>query len=256
MKIIAVGSGKGGVGKSTISVNLALAMAQSGKKIGLLDADIYGPSIPRMMGLINQKPALNSAGKIVPHERYGIKVMSIGFLVPEDSALIWRGPMLFKALDQLLKDVAWGDLDVLILDLPPGTGDIPLTLSQKTPLAGAIAVTTPQNISLTDCRKSIDMFRKLNVPVLGLIENMSFLDVEGSAPINLFPKGDLDNYIATEKIVKLAAIPFSPLVAQSAEIGMPIFEIDKNSKATSALKSAADKVLNLIFTQKNIEATL
>ncbi|OQW46882.1 MAG: hypothetical protein A4S09_02955 [Proteobacteria bacterium SG_bin7] len=238
--IIAVGSGKGGVGKSTLSTNLALAMARMGKKVGLLDADIYGPSIPRLFGLLNQKPPLTNGGKILPHERYGVKIMSMGFLVGEENALVWRGPMIFKALEQLLKDVAWGDLDILVMDLPPGTGDVPLTLAQKTPLSGAIAISTPQNLSLADTKKSIDMFQKLQVPVLGLIENMS----------GLFPKGELDSYLQSQKIKKLGSLPFASALAQSSEIGIPLSETDPRNEIVETFKTIAKEVLNLILDPK------
>jgi len=169
--VIAVGSGKGGVGKSTTAVNLALALQREGARVGLLDADIYGPSIPRMLGVKGQ-PATDGK-KIVPKEAHGLKVMSIGFLVDEDTAMIWRGPMVTSALQQLLKDTLWGSLDYLIIDLPPGTGDIQLTLAQKIPVAGAVIITTPQDIALLDARRAVYMFRKVGVPVLGVVENMS-----------------------------------------------------------------------------------
>lgn len=172
-KIIAVASGKGGVGKSTVSVNLAAALAQQGLKIGLLDADIYGPSVPMMTGLPIVKPEFEN-GKIVPFTAHGMKVMSLGFLVPNEAPLIWRGPMVQSAVQQLLRDVNWGDLDILIIDLPPGTGDAQLTLSQKIKLDGVVIVSTPQDISLIDARKGLEMFRKMDVPILGLIENMSY----------------------------------------------------------------------------------
>jgi ATP-binding protein involved in chromosome partitioning len=244
--VIAVGSGKGGVGKSTVSANLALALAALGKKVGLLDADIYGPSIPRLFGLLNQKPPLSPEGKILPHERYGVKLMSMGFLVGEDSALIWRGPMIFKALEQLLKDVAWGDLDILIMDLPPGTGDVPLTLAQKTPVSGAIAVTTPQNIALSDCKKSIDMFQKLHIPILGLVENMA----------QLFPKGELDSYLQKKGIQKLAELPFVADLAQSSEVGIPLRDSKPNSPIVENFKNLAQTVIHLISAPKEPSVTL
>jgi ATP-binding protein involved in chromosome partitioning len=169
--IIAVGSGKGGVGKSTTAVNLALALQHEGARVGLLDADIYGPSIPSMLGVKGQ-PSTDGE-HIIPKEAHGLKVMSIGFLVEEDSAMIWRGPMVTSALQQLLGDTLWGPLDYLIIDLPPGTGDIQLTLAQKIPVAGSVIVTTPQDIALLDARRAVNMFRKVNVPVLGIVENMS-----------------------------------------------------------------------------------
>ena len=170
--IIAVSSGKGGVGKSTVATNLATALGQK-NKVGLLDADIYGPSIPRMLGSLNQKPAINKEQKIEPLLRYGIKLMSIGFLIDESSAVVWRGPMLFKAMDQFLRDVSWGDLDYLVVDLPPGTGDVQLSLAQKVPVSGAVMVSTPQNVSLTDVKRAVDMFNRVGIRMLGLVENMA-----------------------------------------------------------------------------------
>jgi len=161
-KIIAVGSGKGGVGKSTVSVNLALALKKQGLKVGLLDADIYGPSLPRLMGALNQKVEISEDGKMIPVKRLGLSLMSIGFIVDEAQAVVWRGPMLFKAMDQFFRDTAWGELDVLVVDLPPGTGDVALTLAQKVPVSGAVVVSTPQNLALADAKKAFDMFDKVN----------------------------------------------------------------------------------------------
>ncbi len=172
-EIIAIASGKGGVGKSTFAVNLAVAMNQLGKKVGILDADIYGPSIPRMMG-ISGRPEANQNKKLIPLESYGIKCMSIGFLVSVDTPTIWRGPMVMKALEQMFNGVEWGKLDYLIIDLPPGTGDAQLTLAQSSKLSGSIIVSTPQDVALTDARKGINMFKRVDVPIIGLVENMSY----------------------------------------------------------------------------------
>jgi len=172
-EIIAVASGKGGVGKSTFAVNLAVAMSELGKKVGILDADIYGPSVPRMMG-ISGKPEISQNKKLVPLESYGIKCMSIGFLVSEETPTIWRGPMIMKALEQMFNGVEWGKLDYLIIDLPPGTGDAQLTLAQSSKLSGSIIVSTPQDVALNDARKGINMFKRVDVPVIGLVENMSY----------------------------------------------------------------------------------
>ena len=171
--VIAVASGKGGVGKSTTAVNLALALALDGARVGLLDADIYGPSQPRMLGLMSQRPGTRDGRRIQPLEAHGVKVMSIGFLIDEEQPMVWRGPMVTQALTQLLSDTDWGELDYLIVDMPPGTGDIQLTLSQRVPVSGAIIVTTPQDIALTDARKGLRMFQKVAVPVLGIVENMA-----------------------------------------------------------------------------------
>lgn len=224
--ILAVSSGKGGVGKSTIATNVALALAKTGAKVGLLDADIYGPSIPRMWGTLNQKPELNDARKLMPLERFGVKLMSIGFLVDEDLAVVWRGPMLFKAMDQFLRDVDWGELDFLLVDLPPGTGDVQLSLAQKVPMAGALAVSTPQNVSLTDVKKAIDMWGRVGVPVLGVIENMSYFAPQGPTGerIQLFPKGSLDSFLHEKGLEKIGEVPFHPSVGVGGEAGIPVVE--------------------------------
>src|SRR3954447_12687286 len=171
--VIAVASGKGGVGKSTTAINLALGLRDLGLKVGLLDADIYGPSVPRLTGL-HEKPQLTPEKKMIPLSRFGLAIMSIGFLVDEDSPMIWRGPMVMSAINQMLRDVVWGTLDVLVVDMPPGTGDAQLTLAQNVPLKGAVIVSTPQDLSLIDARRGLAMFRKVNVPVLGIVENMSY----------------------------------------------------------------------------------
>lgn len=219
--ILAVGSGKGGVGKSTISVNLALSLKKQGKKVGLLDADIYGPSLPRMLGLANSRPEVSDSKKIIPLTAYGLNVMSMGFLVQEGLAVVWRGPMLFKAMDQFFRDVEWGDLDYLIVDLPPGTGDVALTMAQKVPVNGAIVVCTPQNIALADAKKAIDMFERINVRLIGVVENMTAFQTAGGEVIELFPPGDLDQYLKIKAIGKLARIPFNPIVGQACEAGVP-----------------------------------
>ncbi len=241
--ILAISSGKGGVGKSTVAVNLACALAKRGARVGLLDADIYGPSIPRMMGALHQKPELGEHRKLEPIQRLGMKLMSIGFLVDEDLAVVWRGPMLFKAMDQFLRDVHWGDLDYLLVDLPPGTGDIQLSLAQKVPVAGAIAVSTPQNIALTDVKKAIDMWTRVNVPIIGIIENMSWFQAPGqSEKMQLFPKGSLDSYLAEKGFTKLGEIPFHPHVALGSEAGIPAVETQPDSLEGQAFFSIADQI--------------
>ncbi len=221
--IIAVSSGKGGVGKSTVASNLAISLLQQGQKVGLLDADIYGPSQPRMMGAINQKPEITKDNKIKPIERHGIKIMSMGFLVEEDLAVAWRGPMLFKAMNQLFHDVDWGELDFLLIDLPPGTGDVQLSMVQKVPVSGALTVCTPQNIALADVKKSIDMFERVNVPMVGVIENMSYF-VNPANPdekIEVFPHGELKSFIDSKNVALLAELPLLPDVAAASEMGIP-----------------------------------
>lgn len=227
--VVVVSSGKGGVGKSTVAANLALALSKT-CKVGLLDADIYGPSIPRMFGCVNQKPQISSQQKIEPLVRYGLKLMSIGFIVEENAAVVWRGPMLFKALDQFLRDVTWGELDYLIVDLPPGTGDIQLSMAQKIPLAGAIVVSTPQNVAFVDAKKAIDMWSRVQVPILGLVENMAYMiNPVDQSKMMLFPKGELESYIDAKGLEKIGEIPFHPHVSLGSEAGIPIVESSPKS---------------------------
>jgi ATP-binding protein involved in chromosome partitioning len=238
-KIIVVGSGKGGVGKSTVATNLALSLKKFGN-VGILDADIYGPSLPRMMGALNQKPELIAGNKIMPLTRYGIKVMSIGFLVEEGAAIVWRGPMLFKAMDQFFKDVAWGELDYLIIDLPPGTGDVQLSVAQKIKVDCAIIVSTPQNISLIDAKKAIDMFERTSIPIAGIVENMSYmLNPVSGEKIQLFPKGEMDSYIKAKNIKKLGEVPFNTNVSLGSEAGVPIVESYPDSVESLAFDQIA-----------------
>ncbi len=241
--IIAVSSGKGGVGKSTVATNLALALSKNAK-VGLLDADIYGPSIPRMLGALNQKPDISpETQKLQPLVRFGMRLMSIGFIIEENSAVVWRGPMLFKAMDQFFRDVQWGELDYLIVDLPPGTGDIQLSLAQKVPVAGAVVVSTPQNIALIDAKKAIDMWSRVAVPILGVVENMSYMLAPGSGErIQLFPKGELDQYLDAKKLQKLGEIPFNPHVSLSSEAGIPIVESNPDSAEARAFFSVATQL--------------
>jgi ATP-binding protein involved in chromosome partitioning len=240
--IIAVSSGKGGVGKSTVATNLAAALGQK-NSVGLLDADIYGPSIPRMLGSLNQKPAITPEQRLEPIHRYGIKLMSIGFLVDENAAVVWRGPMLFKAMDQFLRDVNWGALDYLIVDLPPGTGDVQLSLAQKVPVAGAVMVSTPQNVSLTDVKRAVDMFNRVGIPLLGLVENMSYMvNPANGERIQMFPKGELDSYIAAKGLVKLGEVPFHPSVGLASEAGVPIVESHKNGAEAQAFLQIAEQI--------------
>lgn len=239
--IIAVSSGKGGVGKSTVSINLAKALTKHGT-VGILDADIYGPSLPRMTGTIQQKPVVTPDQKIQPLERYNLKLMSIGYLVDENSAVVWRGPMLFKALDQFIRDVNWAPLDYLIIDLPPGTGDIHLSLAQKLPLSGAVVVSTPQNIAFADAKKAVDMWTRVGVKILGLAENMSYMRAPNNEKLQLFPKGELDAFLDSKKIPKLAEIPFNSSLALSAEAGIPILESSNSSEEALAFIKMAESL--------------
>jgi ATP-binding protein involved in chromosome partitioning len=241
-KIIAVASGKGGVGKSTVAANLALALREYGE-VGLLDADIYGPSLPRMMGALNQKPHVSAGNKLTPVSRYGINIMSIGFLVEEGAAVVWRGPMLFKAMDQFFRDVQWGELDYLVIDLPPGTGDVQLSLVQKVPVNYAVIVTTPQNVSLIDAKKAIDMFERTGVKIAGVVENMSYmLNPANGEKMQLFPKGDLNSYLDSKNLSKLAEIPFHPSVSLGSEAGVPIVESNASGAEAICFKELAAKL--------------
>lgn len=238
-KIIAVASGKGGVGKSTVATNLALALREYGQ-VGLLDADIYGPSLPRMMGALKQKPSVSEGNKITPVTRYNIKMMSIGFMVDEAAAIVWRGPMLFKAMDQFFRDVQWGELDYLVIDLPPGTGDVQLSLVQKVPVSCAVIVTTPQNISLIDAKKAIDMFERTGVKIAGVVENMAYmLNPLNNEKIQLFPKGELETYLETKKIKKLGEVAFNPSVSLGSEAGVPIVESHSDGAEAQAFSEIA-----------------
>ncbi len=239
--IIAVSSGKGGVGKSTVATNLALALGKK-NKVGLLDADIYGPSIPRMLGALNQKPTANEHNKLKPIIRYGIKLMSIGFLVEESSAIVWRGPMLFKAIDQFLNDVLWDELDYLVVDLPPGTGDVQLSLAQKVLVSGVVTVCTPQNIALIDTKKSVDMWTRMGVKILGMVENMSYMKSPTGEKIQLFPKGDLDSYLDSKRITKLGEIPFNPSVSLGSEAGVPVVESQPQSAEAEVFFAIAEQI--------------
>jgi ATP-binding protein involved in chromosome partitioning len=224
-RIIAVASGKGGVGKSTVAMNIACALANSGEKVGLLDADIYGPSVPRMTGLSGQKPQQNESGKIIPLRAHNMDVMSIGFMIGEDNPLIWRGPMVQSAFVQMLQDVAWEGLDTLVLDMPPGTGDVQLTMSQRVPLAGAIIVSTPQDIALIDARKGIEMFKKVNVPIMGLIENMSYYCCpQCGYEDDVFGRGGAKAEAEELGIPFLGDIPLSAKIRAASDKGEPISE--------------------------------
>jgi len=229
-KIIAVGSGKGGVGKTTVSVNLALGLAQLGKKVGLLDADVYGPNVPLMMGI--SEPPRAHGDRIQPLEKYNVKLMSMGFINPGDKPLVWRGPMLHSAIQQLLRNVDWGELDYLIIDLPPGTGDVALSLAQTTAIAGAIVVTTPSGVSLEDARKAVNMFHQVRIPLLGLIENMSFLIAPQSGErIDVFGQGGGKRTAEKMNVPFLGELALDPEVRIGGDTGRPVTARDSDPHA-------------------------
>jgi len=242
-RTVAVASGKGGVGKSTVAVNLGVALAQDGLRVGLLDADIYGPSIPLMMG-VDEQPRLDDEGRqILPFERHGLRFMSLGFLVDKRSAVIWRGPMVMKAVDQLLRDVAWGDLDILVVDMPPGTGDAQLTLSQRVQLAGAVIVTTPQDVALADAVKGVAMFRKVGVPVLGIVENMSFFACPHCGErTDVFGHGGGRAEAERLKVPFLGEIPLHQSIRDSGDAGRPIVVSAPDSDPATRFRGIAARV--------------
>ncbi|MFC2064053.1 Mrp/NBP35 family ATP-binding protein [Chloroflexota bacterium] len=229
--VIAIASGKGGVGKSTVSVNLAIALANCGARVGLMDADIYGPNIPTMMG-INQIPN-NKGNKLIPAEAYNVKLMSMGFLVKPGQPLIWRGPMLVSAIRQFITDVEWGELDYLIVDLPPGTGDVPLSLAQALPLSGVVIVTIPQSVSLEDASRGLEMFKKLEVPILGVVENMRG---------EIFGSGGGEDMSKIANVEFLGAIPMNSSIRIGGDSGKPVIDSDPDSEASQAFNSIAQKV--------------
>jgi ATP-binding protein involved in chromosome partitioning len=222
--VIAVASGKGGVGKSTTALNLALGLRDLGLRVGLLDADIYGPSVPRLTG-IREKPQLNADKKMIPIARFGLAIMSIGFLVAEDTAMIWRGPMVMSAITQMLRDVAWGTLDILVVDMPPGTGDAQLTLAQNVPLKGAIIISTPQDLSLIDARRGLAMFKKVNVPVLGIVENMSYFQCPHCGTrSDIFGHGGARQEAERLGVPFLGEIPLHMSIRATSDSGTPVVE--------------------------------
>ena len=236
--VIAVASGKGGVGKSTVAVNLAIALAQDGAQVGLLDADVYGPSIPIMMG-IHQRPQLRDE-KIIPLEAFGVKIMSIGFLMDPSKALIWRGPLVSQMITQFLNDVSWGELDYLVIDLPPGTGDVQLTLVQRIPLSGAVIVTTPQDVALADAVKGLAMFREVKTSILGIVENMSyFVCPHCGEPTEIFGSGGGERTATRHEVPLLARIPLEPAVREGGDQGYPIVVAEPESPAAESFREAA-----------------
>ena len=251
--IIAVASGKGGVGKSTVAANLAVAFAAKGLRVGLLDADIYGPSVPRLFGISSQKP-VQMERQLKPLTAHGIKVMSMGFLVDEATPMIWRGPMVQSALMQLLRDVAWndgGDLDVLVIDMPPGTGDAQLTLAQKVKLAGAVIVSTPQDIALIDARKGLEMFHKVSVPVLGIVENMSYYCCPACGHrADIFGHGGARAEAAALGVPFLGEVPLHADIRKLSDEGAPIVATSPDSHQAEAFRAIADQVVNKIETAR------
>ena len=239
--IIAVGSGKGGVGKSTVAVNLAVGLAQCGAKVGLLDADIYGPNVPMMMGVEGLPPAKQGQG-FQPAQAHGVKVMSIGFIVGQGEPLIWRGPMLHSAIKQFLRDVAWGELDYLIIDLPPGTGDVQLSLVQTVPLSGGVIVTMPQQVSFDDAARAVSMFKKLEVPILGVVENMSYLEMADGSRRQLFGEGGGEQLAGLAGVPLLANLPIEERVREGGDQGVPVVIAEPDSPSGQALMGLATSI--------------
>jgi ATP-binding protein involved in chromosome partitioning len=240
--VVAVASGKGGVGKSTIAANLAVRLAQMGHRVGLLDADIYGPSMPMMFG-IAERPEVTD-NRLQPFERYGVKLMSLGFVLDVDTPVIWRGPMVMKAIEQLLGDVDWGDLDYMVVDLPPGTGDAQLTISQRVPLSGAVIVTTPQDVALIDARKGLAMFRKVNVPVVGIVENMSgFVCPHCGKSTEIFKRGGGERTAELLGTPFLGAVPLDPAIVEGGDAGVPVVVVEPDGPHAAAFRRIADAVV-------------
>lgn len=240
--IVAVGAGKGGVGKSTTSVNLAVALARKGARVGLMDADVYGPNIPQMLGITDQ-PEVSEDKKMVPPEAHGLKVISMGMLVPPDQPVIWRGPMLHGAVQQFMREVAWGELDYLVVDLPPGTGDVALSMAQSVPMAGAVVVTTPQGVSVSDVRKAVAMFRQLNIPVLGVIENMSyFVCGHCAGRTDIFGTGGGRRMAEDLSIPFLGEVPIDIRVRSGGDEGQPIVAAAPEAPAAQAFADVASRV--------------
>lgn len=260
--IIAVASGKGGVGKSTVSVNLALGLAQQGAKVGLLDADIYGPSVPIMMGIRDERPMMtevNGKGKIVPIEKYGVKAISIGVLVDEKQAMVWRGPMASSAIKQFITDVHWGDLDYLIIDLPPGTGDVHLTLVQSVPITGSVVVSTPQPVAAADAKKAIMMFKQpqINIPILGMVENMAYF-TPAELPDNkyyIFGKGGAQQMAEQFELPYLGEVPLIQGIREGGDKGLPAVLDDANPARPIFMELASNVARNVSMRNANVEPT-
>jgi len=239
--VIAVGAGKGGVGKTTLSVNLAIALAKSGSRVGLIDADIYGPNVPIMLGLKTQ--LATDGQKIIPAEKYGLQVISMGFLTEDDAPIIWRGPMLHSALQQFFREVRWLDLDYLVVDMPPGTGDVALTLGQTVPVAGAVVVTTPQQVSLADTKRAVAMYKKLNIPTLGLVENMSYFVCPGcQKESDIFGTGGGENLATSLGVPFLGRIPLYQPIREGGDSGVPLMIAEPDAPAARAITLAAERL--------------
>lgn len=239
--IIAVGAGKGGVGKTTVAVNLAVALAQTGSRVGMIDGDIYGPNVPIMLGMHTDLTA-DEQGRIIPAEKYGLQVVSMAFLTPDDSAVIWRGPMLHGAIQQFFRQVAWDDLDYLVIDLPPGTGDVALSLSQSVPVSGAIVVTTPQQVSLADTRRALRMYQKLNIRPLGLIENMSYFACPSCGhESDIFGRGAGEGLASELSVPFLGRVPIYEPIRVGGDAGRPIVVAEPDSEAARAFRAAAEQ---------------
>jgi ATP-binding protein involved in chromosome partitioning len=243
-RVLAVASGKGGVGKSTVSVNLACALQRLGARVGLLDCDIYGPSIPLMMG-IHERPTINEKEQIIPPENYGVKLMSMGFLLEGDQPVIWRGPMIMKTIQQFVHSVDWGDLDMLLVDLPPGTGDAQLSLCQTVPLDGGVIVTTPQEASLGVVRKGIAMFQKVNVPILGIIENMSYFTAPGGERVDIFGHGGGQIEARRQNLTFLGEIAIFTTIREGGDKGVPVVVSEPQSLAAKAFLGIAEALQRL-----------
>lgn len=238
--IIAVASGKGGVGKSTVAVNVAVVLAQSGARTGLLDTDIYGPNVPRMIGVEHLPAPPDENGRLTPAEAFGVKLMSIGFMVKQEQAMVWRGPMLHNAIRQFVQDVDWGELDYLIVDMPPGTGDVQLSLAQTIPLSGGVIVTMPQKVSIDDARRAMEMFRQLRVPLMGVIENMSYLEVADGTKMEIFGRGGGKALAKEANVPYIGEIPLDPQIRAGGDEGKPIVESHPDSAAAQALRRIAE----------------
>ncbi|HSR47520.1 MAG TPA: Mrp/NBP35 family ATP-binding protein [Anaerolineales bacterium] len=251
---VAVASGKGGVGKTTVAVNLAVALARTGARVGLLDADVYGPNVPTMMGLATMPPPVD--GKMVPAEAFGVRVVSTGFLMPPGQPLIWRGPMLHSAIRQFIADVAWGELDYLIVDLPPGTGDAPLSLAQTLPLSGGLIVTLPQQVSLDDARRGLEMFRTMDVAILGVVENMSYLELPDGTRHDIFGSGGGERLAREAGVPFLGQIPMDARVRIAGDGGRPVVVAEPDSPVAQAMTALARSLAATLsvrsFQQSNV----